>query len=284
MSKTIFNSIWKMSFPATILVAIMAFISAYLWYIPNMNFFSINIFIGIIIISFHVAGFNSFNSCFDITEDIISKPNHPLPSGEIGLRTALKTTLLILIIPLIISYFISFNVFILTLFFTIFAFFYSVNPPRLKKILLINTLIVSMSYSLFPWLLAWLIVAKNQFTIIPILITGGTFASIILKDFYDIKGDLSVENDTIPIIFGVKKSIAIIKYLTIIFSLLIAIYIWLSINSIFKIIMFIFPILYFKLGNDLDKKNINKFGNQLFRYMLIGSIIQILIGLLSFSE
>lgn len=271
-----------MSFPSTILVAIVAFISAYLWYSPSINFYVINIFFGVILVSFHVAGFNSFNSCFDITEDTITKPNYPLPSRKIKFSTALKITSFTLIIPLILSYFISTTIFILTFIFTVSSLLYSLNPLRLKKLPFINTLTVSMSYSLFPWLLAWLLISKSEFTVVPLLITGGTFSSVIIKDFGDIKGDISVGNKTIPVIFGIKKSISIIKYSTTFLSLLLAIYFWLKMSSILKLLMFAFPVLYFLLGNNLSKIRSNKIDSQIFVYMFFGSIIQLMIGVLSF--
>lgn len=169
------------------------------------NFLAITIF---------TAALNSFNSYFDIAEDMLSKPTRPLPSLKIDPKKILISTFILLIFSVLLSYE-NFSSFKIMIGWGFLAVLYSVPPIRLKKIPVLNTSLIASNYTILPWLLAWSQTSLS-FPFIPVAILFIiAFGSVISKDFEDERADTLLNNKTIPVLFGGKKAIFIIRVLTI---------------------------------------------------------------------
>jgi 4-hydroxybenzoate polyprenyltransferase len=165
-------------------------------------------------ISIFTAGLNSFNNYFDIPEDMISKPTRPLPSQKINPTKSLILTFVLLVLAVLISYgnILSFQIMVVWGFL---ALFYSVPPIRLKCIPVLNTTLIASNYIILPWLLAWSQTNAGLPIILVSILFLIAFGSVISKDFEDAKADAMMKNRTIPVIWGTKKAVLVVRILTI---------------------------------------------------------------------
>ena len=195
MSKLV--NIFKLSVPLTILAVFSVW--SFLSFLFSLSL-AVYVF-GLICLVFYVSGLNSFNGCFDTTEDEISKPTRATVTKEISIFSVLIISSSFLVISFIASLFLSSVSTLIIVLWIILALTYSIPPFRLKKRFLVNTLIISSNYAILPFLLA----SFNSFSptfdlLIPLFLVA--FFLTVVKDFEDAHGDDLVNNLTFPAVFG----------------------------------------------------------------------------------
>lgn len=156
----------------------------------------------------------TINQIYDIEIDRINKPDRPLASGKVSLRTAWIITLILLILGLTLCFMLSFYTGLFGLWFAFMMFIYSVPPFRAKgRNFAIAYASITTSYAFISTMAAWTInmqVIPPQVVIIAVLYTLLIFGQYCIKDFDDIEGDRKYGISTLPIVLGVKKSALII--------------------------------------------------------------------------
>jgi len=210
--------------------AVMAVIAVILVAIIAKNY-DLPIILGAITVFLATGGGNVINDYFDHKIDVINKPERPIPSGRILLRTARNYAYSLFLVAIILGFFIS-NVinswipFIIVVLSTLLMYYYA---HTLKKVALIGNIAISFLTGLC-FIFAGVIIAYSADIVsLKIIITStyiGFFATImtmareIIKDMEDIKGDKIEEAKTFPIKYGLKKSSYLAGLLIILASVL----------------------------------------------------------------
>jgi len=152
------------------------------------------------------------------SEDKINKPYRPIPQGRVTEEEAYGLGFLLVIIAAWRGFMVNaiFGGWILLILF--FAIFYNLEPIKAKKYLWINVLWMAISRGLLPFVVIWSAFG-DPFTVKPWLLGSIAFFWVLAfqptKDLGDIEGDREYGIKTLPVVYGVEKTEAIIKWLSI---------------------------------------------------------------------
>ncbi len=195
---------------------------------------------GLLVISFFTGGANVINDSLDYKTDLINNPERPIPKGEISSFNAMVFSIFLFLIGAYFSLFLNQNSFLLSVFIGLpLIIFYSVffkNTP------IYGNIIVSLIISLAFLFIGSLNNNFNEITTISLLGFSFTFIREFIKDIADYDGDKNSNINTFPVIYGIKSSIKIVKFLTFFLSFVILIPYFLEIFSIEYLIITFFGI------------------------------------------
>ena len=208
----------------------MAVIAVVLVAIIAKNY-DLPIVLGTIAVFLATGGGNVINDYFDHKIDAINKPERPIPSGRISLKSAYNYASLLFIISVILGILISYLTDNITpaLIVTLSSLLMYYYAHTLKKVALIGNIAISLLTGLC-FIFAGVIIAYStdivSLKIITISAYIGFFAFLmtmareITKDMEDIEGDKIEEAKTFPIKYGLKKSSYLAGFLMILASVL----------------------------------------------------------------
>jgi geranylgeranylglycerol-phosphate geranylgeranyltransferase len=149
---------------------------------------------------------NAINDYFDIEIDRINKPQRPIPSGKIGLRTALYFSLALFFAGTVLALSINLICGTIALVNSLLLIYYA---STLKRTPLLGNIAVGYltgSTFLFGGAVFYANGGINGVFVLFLLATLATLAREIVKDIEDIKGDREDGARTLPIIIGQKKA------------------------------------------------------------------------------
>jgi len=209
------------------------------------------------------AGSNALNQVYDYEIDRINKPYRPLPMGLVTLDEARSIAWVLYLVTLWRAATFGLGAFgVLVLIIMLFTIFYSVPPLRLKEHLWLSNISIALARGLLGFVAAWCIFG-SPFDPTPWII-GGVMAlflvgAITTKDFTDIEGDRKFNSRTLPVVYGIRRSVTLsapffvvpffLIPLAIYFGLLIPNTIWLTGLSVYG--LYITHLLYrFSLSPD----------------------------------
>ena len=156
---------------------------------------------------------NGLNQIFDLEIDRVNKPHRLLPSGRISMPEAWCLSLLFLVIALLLAIWINYQCFLVVLGGALGTFLYSAPPIRTKsRGLWANLTIAVVRGTLLPvagWSTVKHVLQPEPWFLGAIL--GVYFlGAVTTKDFSDVEGDRRGGCRTLPVIYGVHRSIRII--------------------------------------------------------------------------
>lgn len=158
---------------------------------------------------------NVLNGVFDIETDRINKPDRPLIQGKLSKNEAIFASAFLYTVSLVAAFFFGFWPFTFMSLGVILSIAYSVPPIRLKNLGLASNIALAVGYSGITFIGGWSLfkspfeITPEALTILFLIVTQVTGANVV-KDFVDYEGDLNIEIRTIPVRFGIKKSVFII--------------------------------------------------------------------------
>ncbi len=157
---------------------------------------------------------NGINQVADKKNDSINKPHRVIPSGKVSRIEGIFISLFFWLLALLLSYVISIQCFWIVAAASFFIFNYSLAPLRLKARTFLSNLAIALPRGFLLPVAAWSTVKTIE--LVEPWFIGGIFFLFILgaattKDFSDIKGDRAAGCKTLPVRFGVKKSVYIIS-------------------------------------------------------------------------
>ena len=146
---------------------------------------------------------NAINDYFDYEIDAVNRPDRPIPSGQVSLKTALIISLVLALGGIIISIYLSLGHLALAIISSVLLFFYS-STLKLKGFLgnltVAGIIAISLLYggastgnmlaALPGFIFAFLLVLARE----------------IIKDIEDLEGDESFNAQTLPIVLGVEPA------------------------------------------------------------------------------
>lgn len=159
------------------------------------------------------AAINLFNAVFDVEVDKLSKPDRPLPSGRVDIASALASSLLLYLFGLIIAFMLGLVPFLLTLIGVLLSIFYSLPRIRIKAKGGFSNFALALGYTTVCFLGGWSIFRNIQEFpwLVLIFVTLQVTGANVVKDFVDYEADKKFEIGTLPVKYGVDKSIIMVS-------------------------------------------------------------------------
>jgi geranylgeranylglycerol-phosphate geranylgeranyltransferase len=222
-----------------------------------------------------------FNDINDIKIDKINSPKRPLPSGKISLKLAEKLLYINLLIVIIVGFLFGINYLFLGLIYITVGYLYSSNKKRISDKGYFGLVLLTIAYYVLPYIFALSIkqkVSASDYLIFLSLILMGS-SRLLLKDFKDMKGDLTYKKIT-PLLISGASRILKISFLLYVFGALLLLFCFtfflkkeVLILSL-TIYFFLFTYFFFKMLNNL-KHNLKreKYLNSISRLNIIYVII-----------
>jgi 4-hydroxybenzoate polyprenyltransferase len=196
---------------APIIVSICIMLASFVYAKGNGDFLTVFI-TKIIPASFSLAilngASNALNQVTDLEADKISKPYRPITLGIISTNEALSLSMLMYLFAFSLSLLVNLWFILFVFLISVFTITYSL-PPRIKNVLYVNQLWVSVPRGLLGILASWSVFG-NVLHPLPIII--GIIAMVFLiggsitKDIIDSYADKKTGTKTLVNTYGVKKA------------------------------------------------------------------------------
>jgi geranylgeranylglycerol-phosphate geranylgeranyltransferase len=242
--------------------------------------FSVEAFLGALAGSLIGGAGMVINDYFDVEIDKVNRPERPIPSGKISLKSALVYYFVLNFIALVLVSQTNIYAFVIALISVFVIFFYSY---KLKSKGLIGNFVVG-----FMTGLAFIFGGAIGENVVPLLfpfIFGLliNFAREILKDVEDIEGDRIKNLQTFPIVYGEEKSLKIFTFLIVLTIISTLLPYFLGIYNVFYLLIILFivdlPLVYAirVILDKPEKDQLRKISN-LIKYEMIAGLIAIFIG------
>jgi len=240
----------------------------------------IRTWIGLLALVLINMGGNNLNSVFDIEIDKINKPYRPLVRGLLSRDGVMLFAFLCFSFSLVLSPFIGGTFLVLCWSMILLTYFYSIPPIRLKRILWVNNITQAIIRGVLGPLSAWIIF--GEIWDVRIWAFGSIMFTLIAplqttKDFPDVPGDITHGIKTLPIVYGVEKTVGILRVMLTIPFVLIGFYTFilkiLPIESCY--LSFLYPLSFLSVGMF---KTTDKFENTLGWLMFYFIMLIFLLG------
>lgn len=173
--------------------------------------FDVNLFVLVIACTFAIASGYLINNFYDTEKDLINRPHKTLLDNYISQKTKLAIYFILNFLSVILASYVSFKA---VIFFSLFIFFLWFYSHKLKKYPFIGTLVASI-LAITPFFAVF--VYYHNFDMV--IFVHATFLFLIIsireltKDLENLKGDLTQDYHTIPVVYGVKFSKVILSLL-----------------------------------------------------------------------
>lgn len=155
------------------------------------------------------AASNALNQVTDLDIDKINKPYRPIPSKIVSVNEALAIAAVLYLFALFRAFLISITFFGFVALIIGITMGYSLPPLRFKKRLIVSNISIATGRGLLGFVAAWVIFGY-VWNPLPWLLGTILFVYLVgtatTKDFTDINGDKKYGINTLPIIYGTKKS------------------------------------------------------------------------------
>ncbi len=220
------------------------------------------------------------NDLFDYKIDLINKPNRPIPSGLISKKAALFYYIFLNLAAILLALQTNSIAFLIVIFSIFVTFIYSY---KLKSTVLLGNFVVSFMMGL-AFIYGGVIGGNLEPMLFPfVMATLMNFAREILKGVEDLEGDRANNIVTLPIAYGIDKSIIlanVILAITIITTVIPYIFQVYNIYYLIVIMLGFNTFLLFVIFSSLKKKTRENlhFLNSLMKYIRLIGLIAIYIG------
>ncbi|MGH9401991.1 MAG: UbiA prenyltransferase family protein [Terriglobia bacterium] len=208
---------WDFSRPFTLIPPMTGIFSGALIGIAaaRPNFHWLPIALAILAAGLLNAGSNGLNQIFDLANDRINKAQRPLPAGRMTVVEAAWFAAAAYSFALFLAWDVNAQTFVIYLVAALATVAYSVPPLRLKRRPWASNFIIALTRGELLKVAGWAAVATVLDSWEPWYIGFIYFLFLLgattTKDFADIEGDRAAGCQTLPVKYGVKKSILLIS-------------------------------------------------------------------------
>ncbi|MCC7558850.1 MAG: UbiA family prenyltransferase [Methanobacterium sp.] len=221
--------------------AIMAVIAIFLMAVISGQF-TFEVLMAAVVVFIVTGAGNSINDYFDHKIDAINKPERPIPSGRISLKTALIYSLSLFLVGIILAFSINFLLGMIAFLSSILMVFYARD---LKTKCLIGNLSISFLTG-FCFVFGGIAVGQIMVSIyLGFYAFLMTMAREIVKDMEDMEGDREEGATTLPLVYGTRTSSIIAAFFMIIASITSPVLYLVGIFNLFYLIILIVAIVVF---------------------------------------
>lgn len=224
--------------------AVMAVIAILLMAIISGKF-TLEVLLAAVVVFIVTGAGNSINDYFDHKIDAINKPERPIPSGRIALKTALIYSLSLFILGIIIAFAVNWILGIIALLSSLLMIYYARD---LKTKCLIGNMTISFLTGLC-FVFGGIAVGQILISIyLGIYAFFMTMAREIVKDMEDLEGDKKEGATTLPIVYGKKISAIIAASFMLTASLTSPVLYFMRIFNVFYLAILFIAIIVFVAG------------------------------------
>ncbi len=214
--------------------------------------FTFNVFLAGIVVFVATGAGNAINDYFDHKIDAINRPERPIPSGRISLKTAGIYSTLLFAVAIIIGFIIGPLPGIIVFLSSLLMVYYAYS---LKKKCLIGNLSISFLTGL-SFVLGGVVVNEILISIyLGFFAFLMTMAREIVKDMEDMEGDKMEGDSTLPIVYGKRVSSIMAAFFMILASLASPVLYFLGIFNILYLLVLAVGIVIFLRGSVLILKD-----------------------------
>ena len=150
------------------------------------------------------------NDWCDRHVDAINQPERPIPSGRVSAGWGFFTGVTMSAISILFAYYLGSLIFIATIIGVLAAWFYSLEPIRLKRSAIFGPGIVAICYEGLPWFTGAAIftisLPNNEVLIVLTLYALGAHGIMTMNDFKATKGDKLLGINSLPVMLGSKPA------------------------------------------------------------------------------
>jgi geranylgeranylglycerol-phosphate geranylgeranyltransferase len=224
--------------------AIMAVIAIFLMAIISGKFTMEALLAAVVVFLVTGAG-NSINDYFDHKIDAINKPERPIPSGRISLKTAGIYSISLFVVGILIAFYVNWLLGIIAFLSSLLMVYYARD---LKTKGLIGNLSISFLTGLcfvFGGIAVGQIMVSVYLGFYAFLMT---MAREIVKDMEDVEGDREEGATTIPIVYGKRTSSRVAAFFMLMASLTSPILYFLGIFNLLYLLILLLAIVVFISG------------------------------------
>ncbi len=157
---------------------------------------------------------NVINQVYDKDIDAVNKPFRPIPSGKVSIQEAKTIAWILYILTAFRAMMINFTFAFLIIVLIFVTYAYSAPPLRLKKRFWVSNITIGIARGLLGIVCAWTLFGSIWDPVpwfVGMIICIFLIGAATTKDYTDIKGDKKHGMQTLPIVYGIKKSIAVIS-------------------------------------------------------------------------
>ena len=173
--------------------------------------FDLNLFLIVAATSLVIAGGYIINSFYDSEKDLINRPNKTKLDHLVSQKKILSLYFVLNFVAIIVASYVSFFA---VLFFSAYIFGIWIYSHKLKKVLFLGNL-VSASLALTPFFAVF--ISYRNFE--KVIFVHAVFLGLIIlmreliKDLENLKGDLALNYNTFPTVYGERSTKALISLL-----------------------------------------------------------------------
>ncbi len=174
--------------------------------------FDWNLFLIVLSTSLVIAGGYIINSFYDSEKDLINRPNKTKLDHLVSQKKILSLYFVLNFVAIIVASYVSFFA---VLFFSAYIFGIWIYSHKLKKVLFLGNL-VSASLALTPFFAVFIYYRNFE----KVIFVHAVFLGLIIlmreliKDLENLKGDLALNYNTFPTVYGERSTKALISLLT----------------------------------------------------------------------
>jgi geranylgeranylglycerol-phosphate geranylgeranyltransferase len=224
------------AFMAVITIILMAIISGQ---------FTFNVFLAGVVVFIATGAGNAINDYFDHKIDAINRPERPIPSGRIALKTAGIYSLVLFVLAITTGFIIGLLPGIIVLSSSILMVYYAYD---LKSRCLIGNMSISFLTGL-SFVFGGVVVGELMISIyLGFFAFLMTMAREIVKDMEDMEGDAAEGATTLPIVYGKRVSAYFAAFFMIFASISSPILYFLGIFNLIYLIILLISIVLFLSG------------------------------------
>lgn len=227
--------------------------------------FTISVVVACIIVFIFTGAGNAINDYFDHKIDAINKPERPIPSGRIALKTALIYSVSLFAVSSIMAFIIGIVPGIIVLLSAVLMYLYA---SRLKTSCLVGNLSIAFLTGLCFVFGGVVLNAVELSIILGVYAFLMTMAREIVKDMEDVEGDSIEGASTFPIRYGMRKSSILAAAFMLIASLTSPVLYFIGIFNVIFLVVMLFAIYLFvscavSILKDQSVENTRKISKQI---------------------
>lgn len=204
---------------------------------------------------------NALNQVYDLEIDKINQPERPLPLGKIGKNSAIVFSVILYFLSLFFAGLINMNCFVLFALGTVLTVIYSVPPFRLKRYAYLSNLDIALARGVLLFVAGWSVFGRIDVAepwLLGLVMGFFIFGAATTKDYSDVEGDRRFNCITLPVKYGVRKSIIITAPFFVFPWLLLGIFSYMGLLSGNRILLLALSIVLTVLGINTIRLLFNK--------------------------
>jgi len=223
------------------------------------------------------AGGNNINSVFDVQIDAVNKPYRPLVKGILTRRLVGLFGATLLLLSILLSFLVNPTFLLWNLILIMVTILYSTPPIRLKRLLWINNLTQATARGILGVFTAWSVYSTvtKEALAMSLVLFSFILWSQTSKDIPDLPGDKRYGINTLPVVYGLKRTRKIMMCMVPMPFIATMIFVWIGwLPTSSLVTLLLLPLaLYIPKGTTQTERAENTYGWLCFYASMVGWLL-----------